>query len=182
MTMSSKRRQDTSQYSATQYPSVAPRVESRIPTSSDSENPPGEIQMQIGETAEMRERRRVQNRLAQQAFRARQKIRVQALESEWTQLRQLHEALNQACSQQAKEIKQLQSRVEELLQDIELIKNSQENEGNSWSSSCPTTPEQQLPMTSAITVAEAELRNFFIEGRISDFPEFPESFRSRYSA
>ncbi|OAP57590.1 hypothetical protein AYL99_08328 [Fonsecaea erecta] len=135
--------------------------------------------MQVGETAEVRERRRVQNRLAQQAFRARQKIRVEALESEWARLRRLHEDLNEACSQQATEIKQLQSRVEELLRDIEVLKATQEFERN-WSSP-PTTPEQQYRLASVLTVAEAELRNFFIEGGISDFPEFPESFRSHYS-
>ncbi|KIW35212.1 uncharacterized protein PV07_01921 [Cladophialophora immunda] len=196
---------NTSLHPATQFPSVGPRVESRIPANSDSGDPPGE--MQASETAEMREvrldlptvtcvthkkthrsrciisppfqRRRAQNRLAQQAFRARQKIRVEALENEWAQLRHLHEALNQACSQQAQEIKQLQSRVDELLHNIELLKNSQEVE-RTWSSS-PTTPEQQYPQTNAMTLAEAELRNFFTEGGGAEFPDFPESYRSHYT-
>ncbi|OQV03892.1 hypothetical protein CLAIMM_08872 isoform 2 [Cladophialophora immunda] len=168
---------NTSLHPATQFPSVGPRVERRIPANSDSGDPPGE--MQASETAEMRERRRAQNRLAQQAFRARQKIRVEALENEWAQLRHLHEALNQACSQQAQEIKQLQSRVDELLHNIELLKNSQEVE-RTWSSS-PTTPEQQYPQTNAMTLAEAELRNFFTEGGGAEFPDFPESYRSYYT-
>ncbi|KIW78109.1 hypothetical protein Z517_07942 [Fonsecaea pedrosoi CBS 271.37] len=176
--MSNATNPNASRQPATQNPSDPSRAEGRIPTSSDSDNPPGAMQM--GETAEMRERRRAQNRIAQQAFRARQKIRVEALEAEWTQLRQLHEALNRACSQQAKEIKQLEARVEELLRSIELLKNSRDAE-RTWSSS-PTTPEHQYPQTSAITAAEAELRNFFCDGGgTSEFPDFPETFRSYYT-
>ncbi|KIW88615.1 uncharacterized protein Z519_10661 [Cladophialophora bantiana CBS 173.52] len=166
---------NTSRHPAAQYASVVPQADRRISTSSEGASPPGE--MHAGETAEMRERRRAQNRLAQQAFRARQKVRVEALENEWAQLRQLHEALNQACSQRAKEIKQLESRVEELLHNIQLLKSSQEIERN-WSSS-PTTPEQQqYTQASAVTVAEADLRNFFSGGGLSELPDFPPSFKS----
>jgi len=146
-------------------------------TPSDAGSPP-----QIGETAEMRERRRKQNRLAQQAFRARQKVRVEALESEWAQLRQLHEALNHACSQRDREIQQLHSRVEELLQDIELLKNSQEIE-KSWQSSpspsasssyASSSYEQHFSQTDQQrTISQFDLANYFGKEGFSTFPEFP---------
>jgi len=159
-----------------QKASVAQRTERRMSTPSEPGSPP-----QIGETAEMRERRRKQNRLAQQAFRSRQKVRVDALESEWTQLRQLHEGLNQACSQRSKEIEQLHSRVEELLHDIEFLKNSQDVERgwSSPSSSCasssyaPSSYEQRYPQTEQRTIPQFDLSNYFNKGGFSEFPEFP---------
>ncbi|OCT44094.1 hypothetical protein CLCR_00712 [Cladophialophora carrionii] len=174
--------------------SVAQRAERRMSTPSDAGSPP-----QVGETAEMREdatadtggvtvqRRRKQNRLAQQAFRARQKVRVEALEAEWARLRQLHEALNHACSQRAKEIEQLHSRVEELLQDIEFLKSSQELErgwppspsaSSSASSSYASSSsvyEQQSASAQAYqrTASQFDLANYLGKGGFSEFPEFP---------
>ncbi|KAJ9609017.1 hypothetical protein H2200_006788 [Cladophialophora chaetospira] len=160
-----------------QRDSNATRTERRMSTPSDPGSPP-----QIGETAEMRERRRKQNRLAQQAFRARQKVRVEALEGEWAQLRQLHESLNHACSERAKEIEQLHSRVEELLQDIEFLKNSQEIERgwpSSPSSSCasssyaPSSNGLRYPQQNQRMVSQLDLATYLSKGGYSEFPEFP---------
>jgi len=153
------------------------RNERGTSTPSEPESPP-----QMGETAEMRERRRKQNRIAQQAFRARQKVRVDALESEWQQLRQLHESLNQAYSQRSKEIEQLHSRVETLLQDIEFLKSSQEIERgwpSSPSSSCASSSyassshAPRLPQQNKRAVPQFDLSNYFSKGGFSEFPEFP---------
>lgn len=128
------------------------------------------------------QRRRQQNRLAQQAFRARQKVRVEALEGEWAQLRQLHESLNHACSEREKEIKQLHSRVEELLQDIEFLKSSQEIERgwpSSPSSSCASSSYasssygQRFPQQSQRTVSNFDLATYLSKGGYSEFPQFP---------
>jgi len=78
------------------------------------------------------QRQREKNRAAQQAFRIRQKIKVEALESEWTRLRQVYEALGHAWTQRAEEIKILRMRVEELIMQIDCIKLSQEH----WASEC----------------------------------------------
>ncbi|KIW72874.1 hypothetical protein, variant [Phialophora macrospora] len=165
--------------------SVAQGAERRMSTPSDPGSPP-----QVGETAEMRERRRKQNRLAQQAFRARQKVRVEALETEWAQLRQLHESLNHACSLRAKEIEQLHSRVEELLQDIEFLKSSQELERGWPSSPSPSSSSSSASSTYApsstyerqsapaqtyqrTTTSQFDLANYLGKGGFSGFPEFP---------
>ncbi|ETI28583.1 hypothetical protein G647_01033 [Cladophialophora carrionii CBS 160.54] len=163
--------------------SVAQRAERRMSTPSDAGSPP-----QVGETAEMRERRRKQNRLAQQAFRARQKVRVEALEAEWARLRQLHEALNHACSQRAQEIEHLHSRVEELLQDIEFLKSSQELErgwppspsasssaSSSSASSSSSVYEQQSAsaQTYQRMASQFDLASYLGKGGFSEFPEFP---------
>ncbi|EXJ64631.1 hypothetical protein A1O7_00968 [Cladophialophora yegresii CBS 114405] len=158
--------------------SVAQPAERRMstPPASDAGSPP-----QVGETEEMRERRRKQNRLAQQAFRARQKVRVEALEAEWARLRQLHEALNHACSQRAQEIEQLHSRVEELLQDIEFLKTSQELERGWPSSPSASTSSSIYEQQSApaqryhqrTTTPQFDLANYLGKGGLSDFPDFP---------
>lgn len=134
----------------------------------------------------MRERRRKQNRIAQQAFRARQKVRVEALETEWQQLRQLHEALNHASVARAKEIEALHSRVEALLQDIEFLKSSQELErgwpspssassASSMSSYAPSAYERRYAASQQHhhPAPQFDLAAFFNKSALLDLPEFP---------
>jgi polyhydroxyalkanoate synthesis regulator phasin len=137
------------------------------------------------------QRRRKQNRIAQQAFRARQKVRVEALETEWAQLRQLHEALNHATVARQKEIEALHSRVEELLQDIEFLKSSQELE-RGWPSPSTTSSASSSYAPSAYThsgsrdsrygpasdpqhyrAGQFDLAAYFHKGAMVEFPEFP---------
>jgi hypothetical protein len=123
-------------------------------------------------------RRRKQNRLAQQAFRARQKVRVEALEAEWAQLRHLHEGLTQACQERSREIQQLQARVETLLQDIEFLKSSHEIErgwpnsptNSSSASSWNSSPRQQYTQAQMYPANNADVKECFSQGR---FPPFP---------
>jgi uncharacterized coiled-coil protein SlyX len=129
----------------------------------------------------MFQRRRKQNRLAQQAFRARQKVRVEALEAEWAQLRQLHEALNNACAERDKEIQQLHGRVEELLRDIEMLKNSHDAEKGWQSSPSPSASssyassayDQQYVPPDQRAITQFDLANYFGKNGFSTFPEFP---------
>ncbi len=132
------------------------------------------------------QRRRKQNRLAQQAFRSRQKVRVDALESEWAQLRQLHESLNHACSQRSKEIEQLHSRVEELMQDIEFLKSSQEIE-KGWPSSPSSSSASSTYASSSYdqrysqqqsqrALPQFDASNYSNKGGFAEFPDFPLNY------
>jgi hypothetical protein len=124
--------------------------------------------------------RREKNRLAQQAYQARQKVKIKALESEWEQLQQLYEALYQAWLQRTKEIEQLHLNIELLLQNIKILRQSQED--NRYHPSLPLSSvyplyrlsyhEQQRRQTELETLSDFNLWDFFSKGGFSEFPEF----------
>ena len=134
------------------------------------------------ETLTDAQRRKKQNRLAQQAFRGRQKVRVDSLESEWQQLRTLHEGLNQAYAQRTKEVEQLQKRVEQLLQDIDFLRSSQEVEtwwpsspsATSSPSSWTSSPKQQYTpqQTDPYPTSGFDMQQFFGEDGFSQYADF----------
>ncbi|KAL1964124.1 hypothetical protein VTN77DRAFT_7212 [Rasamsonia byssochlamydoides] len=115
----------------------------------------------------MQFRRRAQNRASQHAFRERKERHLKNVESQLQNLQGLHHDLLQSYNQQAQEVSRLKERIQELMSEIEKLRN--DNASDSQSFDLPATFDM-IPypsMTYTYTGPESSLsRNMKINTQV----------------